>query len=104
MTVAISPHLRAMIGTDRPDPRCIALEGSIGERVLCTIHPQRASTCRNYLPSFEDGESNPRCDAARAAYGLDALTPADWIGQPDDDGDDDGDTPKPQPPELPQAA
>ena len=78
LTEGISPHLRAMRGTNQPQPRCIGLQGIIGAAVHCAIHPQRPSPCRAFLPSFENGTANPRCDEARAAYGLAPLTPADW--------------------------
>lgn len=95
LTTKLTPHLRVMLGTDQPSPRCIALEGVIGQQVACTIHPRRSSVCREYPPSFEDGTANPRCDQARAVHGLPPLGPDDWKGQPDDD------RPKPV---LPRAA
>jgi Fe-S-cluster containining protein len=78
LTEVISPHLRAMRGTTQARPRCVALSGDIGTAVRCDIHPQRPSACRDYTPSYENGVANPRCDAARAAHGLAALTPDDW--------------------------
>jgi Fe-S-cluster containining protein len=81
VTEVVSVHLRAMRGTNQAAPRCIALQGTIGRAVHCAVHPQRPSTCRDYLPSFENGLANPRCDAARAAHGLPPLTPADWVPQ-----------------------
>lgn len=80
LTEVVTPHLRAMRGTNQPLPRCIALDGTIGEHVHCTVYPQRPSPCRDFLPSFERGATNPRCDAARAAWGLSPLSPADWAG------------------------
>lgn len=99
LTAQLTPHLRVMRGTDQPKPRCIALQGEIGQQVYCSIHLQRASVCRDYPPSYEDGSPNPRCDQARAAHGLAALTAADWAGQTGDD-----DHPKTTPPILPRAA
>jgi len=78
LTSKLTPYLRVMRGTDQPNPRCIALEGVIGQSAYCRIHPQRSSICRDFLPSFEDGTHNPRCDEARAVHDLPALTPADW--------------------------
>ncbi|MDE2148808.1 MAG: YkgJ family cysteine cluster protein [Gammaproteobacteria bacterium] len=78
LTAQLTPHLRVMRGTERRPPRCVALLGDIGHAVRCTIHPQRASVCRGFAPSWEDGERNPRCDAARAGHGLSPLTPEDW--------------------------
>jgi hypothetical protein len=78
LTDKLTPHLRVMKGTDRPDPRCIALDGAIGQAVRCTIHPRRASVCREFAASWSNGEPNERCDRARAQWGLAPLTPADW--------------------------
>lgn len=98
MTRKLTPHLRVMRGTEGETPRCVALMGTIGDAVRCTIHPRRSSVCRDFPPSFEDGvgEHNPRCDKARAAWGLPPLTPEDW-NAPTPTG-----TPDPQP--LPQVA
>lgn len=95
-TEVVSLHLRAMRGTNQPGPRCIALQGTIGHAVHCAIHPQRPSTCRDYLPSYENGAPNPRCDAARAAHGLAPLTPADWGPSPHE-ADAPGALPTPEP-------
>ncbi|ORE86884.1 ferredoxin [Oceanococcus atlanticus] len=84
LTQVLTPHLRVMRGTERKPARCIALQGEVGVAVSCSIHPRRASVCREYPPSFEDGLHNPRCDEARQAHGMAALTPADWSGfEPD---------------------
>ncbi|MEZ4321993.1 MAG: YkgJ family cysteine cluster protein [Myxococcota bacterium] len=78
LTVPISPHLRAMVGTERAPPRCVALQGEVGVQVECSIYAARSSTCREFSASFEDGTPNAMCDRARARHGLRALTPADW--------------------------
>ena len=75
MTVQVTPHRVAMIGSDRHPPRCIALEGQIGESVSCSIYPVRAQVCRDFQASWVDGVHNPRCDQARAAHGLPPLEP-----------------------------
>ena len=74
-TVKITPFLLAMRGTDLCPPRCAALEGEIGKRVRCTIHPARPSPCREFRASWVDGPRSERCDRARAAHGLPPLTP-----------------------------
>lgn len=72
-----------MKGTNQPSPRCIALEGTIGHAVRCTIHPVRSSTCREFPASYEDGiTANERCDKARIAHGLRPLVPSDWQDTP----------------------
>jgi Fe-S-cluster containining protein len=75
LTVPVSRHLVAMRGTDRNPPRCIALDGRIGESVRCTIYEQRASPCREFRASWVDGQHNERCDRARAVHGLPPLPP-----------------------------
>ncbi|MCC7412353.1 MAG: YkgJ family cysteine cluster protein [Gammaproteobacteria bacterium] len=77
LTEPVTPHLRAMRGTNQPRPRCIALAGEIGRDVRCTIYPRRGSTCREFAPSWRQGVPNPHCDAARALWDLPPLIPGD---------------------------
>lgn len=63
----ISPTFSCMQGTNQAEPRCVALTGTIGECVSCSIYPARSSTCK----SVEPGDAH--CDKARAAYGLIAV-------------------------------
>lgn len=67
-----------MLGTIRPEPRCIALRGQIGVAVNCAIYPQRASVCREFVASWANGVPNERCDRARVAWGLLPLRPDSW--------------------------
>ena len=73
LTATISPHRVAMLGTDQAKPHCVALQGEVGKNVSCAIYPLRASTCREFTASGENGEHNPVCDRARANYGLPPL-------------------------------
>lgn len=73
LTQKISPHLSCMQGTGSKPARCVALGGTIGQTVACTIYPQRSSTCREFAMSGENGVHNPECDKARAFHGLEAL-------------------------------
>ncbi|MDT3720507.1 YkgJ family cysteine cluster protein [Pseudomonas oryzihabitans] len=75
LTVAVTRHLAAMLGTEQKPTRCTALLGEIGCGTRCTIYENRSSTCREFTAAWENGEPNPNCDAARAAYGLPPLTP-----------------------------
>jgi Fe-S-cluster containining protein len=75
LTLAISPHLVAMQGTEQKPVRCTALLGEVGCGTRCTVYENRSSTCREFTAAWENGEANPHCDAARAAYGLPPLTP-----------------------------
>jgi Fe-S-cluster containining protein len=68
----------AMRGTLKKDPRCAALNGKIGEQVSCSIYENRPYCCQAFSASYEDGQKNRRCDAAREAYGLPILTPDVW--------------------------
>lgn len=70
---------RCMKGTSsKHSPKCIALEGRIGEHVKCTIYSHRPSPCRDFEASYESGEKNERCDRARAKHGMRPLTRSDW--------------------------
>jgi hypothetical protein len=69
----------AMKGSGGGNPRCIALKGFIGRSVSCSIYERRASICREFDPSWQNNVPNPRCDKARAAWGLAPLTPESWI-------------------------
>lgn len=78
LTEKVDSDNLAMIGTNEVKPRCVALAGSIGKRVECTIYNRRPSCCREFKPSFEDGVRNPRCDQARRGKGLKPLTPREY--------------------------
>ncbi|MFJ2536064.1 MULTISPECIES: YkgJ family cysteine cluster protein [unclassified Pseudomonas] len=73
LVTQITPSRVAMIGTDRKSPRCISLAGEIGNAVQCTIYDKRSSPCREFEASWENGEQNTDCDAARARFGLPPL-------------------------------
>ncbi|MFW9080287.1 YkgJ family cysteine cluster protein [Pseudomonas sp. P2757] len=77
LVTQITPSRVAMNGTDCKSPRCIALEGEVGSEVKCTIYEQRSSPCREFEASWESGEQNTDCDAARARFGLLPLE-SDW--------------------------
>lgn len=78
LTEKLNDFRLVMKGTNQLNPWCIALKGIIGKSVFCTIHPQRASICRDFPPSWESGQPNERCDKARAVWGLAPLTPQTW--------------------------
>ena len=79
LTEQLDPHRLVMRGTQAYRPRCVALEGVVGEATGCGIYAQRPSVCRELLPAWEFGEPSPQCDRARIAHGLAPLTPEDWI-------------------------
>jgi uncharacterized protein len=73
LTGKVDAHRRCMSGTNTPTPRCVALQGRIGEAVSCGIYEQRPSPCRDFQPFDADGEPEPRCSAARARWNLPPL-------------------------------
>jgi Fe-S-cluster containining protein len=82
MTEDVGTHYRAMAGTNKTHPRCIALNGIIGHAVSCSIYENRSSTCRAFTASYSDGEYHEDCAKARARYGLPELTPEDYRDNP----------------------
>ena len=78
LTEKLDPHRLAMRGTDAAKPRCVALDGVVGESARCGIYAQRPSVCREVVPSWEFGAVSAQCDKARRAHGLPLLTPDDW--------------------------
>jgi len=81
LTEQLTPHRLMMKGTGGSSPRCVALEGEIGKKVGCQIHPHRPTPCRAFAASWSEGEANDRCDRARATIGLPPLTLEDWIAR-----------------------
>lgn len=79
MTEKLNHFRLAMKGTGGTNPRCVALNGFIGRRVSCSIYERRASVCREFEPSWQQNTANPRCDKARAAWGLAPLNPESWV-------------------------
>jgi len=79
LTERLDPHRVVMRGTQAKQPRCTALQGTVGDRASCGIYAQRPSVCREIVPAWEFGVASPQCDNARLAYGLQPLTPEDWL-------------------------
>lgn len=78
LTVEIDLHRNAMLGSLTHPPRCVALQGSVGQEVSCRVYEARPGVCRELEPSFRDEKPSEMCDRARALHGLLPLTPADW--------------------------
>ncbi|HQV80787.1 MAG TPA: YkgJ family cysteine cluster protein [Agitococcus sp.] len=74
LTDAIAPFYNCMKGTNHKQPRCIALQGTVGETVSCSIYAQRSSTCREFDMLDEFGQINQACTQARAKYYLLPIT------------------------------
>ncbi len=83
LTEKLNDFYIVMKGTNRPRPYCSALNGQIGAQVFCSIYERRASVCRDFVPAWENGQPNDRCDKARAAWSLPPLVPGTW-GLPTD--------------------
>lgn len=79
LTDKLNDFRLVMKGTNRSQPWCIALKGIIGKAVFCAIHPRRSSICRDFIPSWENGEPNKRCDQSRAIWGMAPLSPNTWL-------------------------
>ena len=75
MTGLLPGQRRIMLGTDKRNPKCMALSGIIGTRVACRIYNQRPSICREFEISWKNQRRNGLCDRARAIYGLDPFSP-----------------------------
>ena len=83
LTETFGPHQRSMRGTWAKQPHCVALQGTVGVSVGCSIYDDRPSACRDLRMSWEGGGPNPQCDQARIAYGLAPLTQGEcaaWVG------------------------
>lgn len=78
LTEQINSHRACMKGTNQKEPRCVALLGSVGEQVRCTIYENRPSPCREFSCNGEVEAYNEGCDKARARFGLPVLTPPEF--------------------------
>lgn len=70
LTEQVTPFLSCMQGTNRKSPRCVALDGEVGQSVSCSIYLNRPTPCHEFDQSGLNGVSNEACDRARAQYGL----------------------------------
>lgn len=70
LTEKLNDFLVCMKGTHQKQPRCIALEGTVGQQVFCRVYAHRASTCREVDP---DGHPDSQCSRARRYWQLPPL-------------------------------
>ena len=73
MVVPVIGNLVRMVGTDDAPPRCIALQGEIGQRVACGIYTRRPAPCRDFAPYAPLGIGDDACARARRRHGLPPL-------------------------------
>ena len=74
MVVPVTKSLYRMRGTDASQPRCVALEGEIGQCVRCAIYERRPGPCRDFAPYAPLGIGDDACDRARRRHGLQPLS------------------------------
>jgi uncharacterized protein len=73
LTAKLDDFRAVMRGTNQPEPRCVALQGEVGQAVRCAIYDCRPGPCRDLPFSFSNGSPEEKCDKARAAWGLPLL-------------------------------
>ena len=71
-----------MCGTNQSQPRCVALEGEVGQQVSCGIYELRSSSCK------EVQIADDQCNKARLAHNMIPFVQVDpTISVNDDDFD-----------------
>jgi len=73
LTVPYTPTTTCMRENPDQPGRCIALEGSVGESVRCTIYDRRPAACRDFAPLSALGMGDEACDEARRRHGMRPL-------------------------------
>ena len=68
-----------MQGTNQKQPRCVALDGVVGEQVSCGIYAQRSSSCK------EVQAGDAQCNKARFAHGMIPLVEVEDLPSSNDD-------------------
>ncbi|WP_081403508.1 MULTISPECIES: YkgJ family cysteine cluster protein [Acinetobacter] len=63
-TEPLTPVYSCMAGTNQKNPRCIALQGTIGEQVSCGMYELRSSSCK------EVQIADAQCNKARMAHNM----------------------------------
>ena len=65
-TEKLNAHRAAMSGTNRTEPRCVALRGNVGSNVSCEIYDSRPSPCQEFQVGGE------LCLRSRQKHGVDS--------------------------------
>lgn len=64
MTRQLTPFRSCMAGTEANPVRCVALQGTVGQSVSCSVYAQRPTPCRE----VEAGDD--QCAKARLRHGM----------------------------------
>lgn len=78
-TEPVTPIYSCMKGTNQKKPRCIALQGVVGERVSCGMYEQRSSSCK------EVQIADDQCNKARIAHKMIPFVQVDVDPAPNDE-------------------
>jgi Fe-S-cluster containining protein len=81
-TEPVSAVYSCMSGTNQPAPRCLALQGTVGQQVSCGIYEARSSSCK------EVQIADAQCNKARAAHKMIPFVPIDAPDPVNDEGFD----------------
>lgn len=73
LTVKVNDFYSCMKGTERGCDSCIALTGTIGKKVGCSIYENRPTPCREFSVWDSQGEPNPICQKLRKKINLPEL-------------------------------
>ncbi|KYQ72304.1 YkgJ family cysteine cluster protein [Acinetobacter pragensis] len=68
-TEPVTAVYSCMAGTNSSSPRCIALEGTVGEQVSCGMYEARSTSCK------EVQIADAQCNKARKAHNMIAFVP-----------------------------
>ncbi|MCX8087228.1 MAG: YkgJ family cysteine cluster protein [Rhodocyclaceae bacterium] len=74
LTDPYTPTTACMREHPETPSRCIALAGTVGQWVSCTIYAQRPSACADFAPLAMIGIGDEACNEARRRCGLPPLT------------------------------
>jgi len=80
MVESLTPVYSCMKGTNQANPRCVALQGEVGQQVSCSIYEARSSSCK------EVQIADSQCNKARLAHNMIPLT---LLEEPDAENDGD---------------
>lgn len=78
-TEPVTAVYSCMAGTNQNNPRCITLEGTVGEQVSCGMYELRSSSCK------EVQVADAQCNKARLAH---HMIPFIQIGADEAENDD----------------